>query len=100
KEIIVQPEFTFYVPNSFSPNDDGVNDYFSGKGEEILEYEMIVFNRLGDIMFHTTDIHVHWNGSKNNNSEQAAQDVYIYTIHIIDKNRKKHFYKGIVTLVR
>lgn len=100
KEIIVQPEFTFYVPNSFSPNDDGMNDYFSGKGEEILEYEMIVFNRLGDIMFRTNDIHVPWNGSKNNNSEQAAQDVYIYTINIIDKNRKKHFYKGIVTLVR
>ena len=100
KELIVQPEFTFYIPGSFSPNDDDINDFFSGKGEEISEYEMFIYNRLGNIMFHTTDIHTPWNGKKNNNGESVAEDVYVYTINIVDKNRKKHFYKGIVTLVR
>ncbi|HET6225872.1 MAG TPA: PKD domain-containing protein [Bacteroidia bacterium] len=99
-KIIVQPEFTFYIPNSFTPDGDGLNETFSGKGEEVMEYEMIIFNRWGDIMFRTTDIQIPWNGSKNNNNELAAQDVYVYMINIVDTNKKKHFYKGTVTLVR
>lgn len=100
KKVFVQPDFTFYIPNSFSPNDDQINDNFSGKGEEILEYEMTIYNRFGNIMFHTADMHVLWNGRKNNIAEPAAPDVYVYTITIVDTNRKKHFYKGVVTLIR
>jgi gliding motility-associated-like protein len=98
--VIVQPEFTFYIPNSFTPDGDNLNETFSGKGEEVLEYEMIIFNRWGNIVFRTTDIQIPWNGSQDNSSELAAQDVYVYTISIIDSNKRKHFYKGTVTLVR
>lgn len=100
QEVIIKPHFTFYVPNAFTPNDDGDNDTFSGKGINISEYEMIIFNRWGQVMFRTTDFHTPWNGGKNNTKEMAAADVYIYTIRIVDVNSKKHAYRGTVTLVR
>ncbi|HSH64995.1 MAG TPA: PKD domain-containing protein, partial [Bacteroidia bacterium] len=100
REVVIQPEFSFYIPNSFTPNGDEINDVFSGKGLFIKDYEMIIFDRWGNTVFKTTDITIPWNGSKNNKSEPACEDVYIYLINITDSNRKKHAYKGIVTLVR
>jgi gliding motility-associated-like protein len=100
KEVIIQPDFTFFVPDAFTPNGDGINDTFSGKGTYIREYSMTIFNRWGNIMFQTEDPKVSWNGSKNNEKEAAAEDVYIYTIQIVDCNKKKHFYQGTITLIR
>jgi gliding motility-associated-like protein len=100
QEVIIQPEFSFYIPNSFTPNGDGLNDAFAGKGAYIKEYEMTVFNRWGNIMFQTDDVNGSWDGSKNNKNDLAGEDVYVYTVSITDCNKKKHFYRGVVTLVR
>ncbi len=99
-EVMVQPEFSFYVPNAFTPNGDETNNTFSGKGIYISEYEMQIFDRWGNLMFRTDDIRIPWDGSKNNKTDIAAQDVYIYKIHLTDSNKKTHSYIGTVTLVR
>jgi gliding motility-associated-like protein len=38
-----------YIPNSFTPNNDGVNDYFSVLGDQLLRFELTIFNRWGDL---------------------------------------------------
>lgn len=55
-----------YVPNAFSPNNDGINDCFKGyvePGLEVLSYELKVFDRWGDLIFETTKIDDCWDGT-------------------------------------
>ena len=100
QNVTIEPDFMFYIPNSFSPNDDGVNDTFTGKGIFIKTFEMMIFDRWGNLIFYTDDINKPWDGEANHGTEIAQQDVYIYKIKITDYNKKTHSYKGIVTLVR
>ncbi len=98
--IIIDPDFMFYIPNSFTPDNDGMNDNFSGKGLFIKNYEMNIFDRWGNLIFRSTDMNKPWDGKANNGLETAQSEVYIYSIKITDFKKQKHIYKGIVTLVR
>jgi len=98
--IVVEPDFIFYIPNSFSPNDDDINDTFSGKGVFIFKYEMMIYDRWGNLIFYTDDINKGWDGKANHGTEMAQRDVYVYSIRVTDFKMRKHKYRGIVTLVR
>lgn len=98
--IIIEPDFFFYIPNTFSPNNDGVNDTFSGKGIFITQYEMKIFDRWGNMIFFTDELNKPWDGRANYGNEMAQQDVYVYSIKITDINKRKHDYRGIVTLMK
>ncbi|MDP1746372.1 MAG: gliding motility-associated C-terminal domain-containing protein, partial [Bacteroidota bacterium] len=98
--IIIEPDFMFYIPNAFTPNDDGINDFFSGKGTFVGIYEMAIFDRWGNLIFNSDDIAKPWDGKANKGATIAQGDVYIYSIKITDFKKRKYTYKGIVTLVR
>ncbi|MCE9538522.1 MAG: PKD domain-containing protein, partial [Bacteroidetes bacterium] len=98
--IVVKPEFEFYIPNAFTPNDDGKNDSFSAKGDFIKQYEMMIFDRWGNLIFVSDDINKGWDGKIDHGIDIALQDVYVYSIRVIDFKKKEYFYKGIVTLLR
>lgn len=100
QKIIIEPEFVFYIPNMFSPNYDGINDTFAGKGMFVEEYSMRIFDRWGNMIFLTNNLNIPWDGKANGGSRVAQPDVYIYVISVTDFKRKIHDYKGIVTLVR
>ena len=100
QNIHIEPDFLFYIPNAFTPNDDGVNDSFSGKGIFIKEYEMEIYDRWGNLIFFTDDINKPWDGNANHGTEIAQRDVYVYSIKVTDYNKRKHSYKGTVTLVK
>lgn len=100
KIVEVKPEFTFYVPNAFTPNGDDLNDVFNGKGSEIIEFEMLIFDRWGNQIFKTIDLNEGWNGRANGGSDIAQKDVYVYQIRLRDFSGKPHFYNGHVSLVR
>ncbi|MGB3947815.1 MAG: PKD domain-containing protein [Bacteroidia bacterium] len=99
KQIIIEPDFMFYIPSAFSPNDDGINDTFIGKGMFITSIEMLIFDRWGTLVYRTDDLKKPWDGTINNGSTIAKQDVYIYSINVIDFKQNKHKFKGTVTLV-
>ncbi len=99
QNVIVEPNFIFYIPSAFSPNGDGINDSFSGKGDFIKEYTMSVFDRWGNLIYRTDELDKPWDGKANYGSELAQQDTYIYSIIITDFKKQKHRYKGIVTLL-
>ncbi len=97
----VQPEFTFYIPNAFTPgNSEKVNDTFFGKGVGIIEYHLWVFDRWGNMVFNTKDINTGWDGRANNGADIAQQDVYVWKVKLKDVFNKNHEYIGTVTLVR
>lgn len=94
----------FFVPNTFSPNNDGMNDVFfvRGKGLNIIP-SIIVYNRWGQIVFEKRDFAPNdpsagWDG--NFNGKKAPSDVYIYTLEIICDNSTLIPYHGNITLIR
>ena len=98
--LVIEPDWAFYIPNMFSPNGDGINDSFQGYGYGLLEYEMFIFDRWGNNIFHTVDYDYPWDGKANGGKEKAQMDVYVYVINIKDIKAGRHSYKGIVTLVK
>ncbi len=100
QEVEIRPDFAFYMPNAFTPDADGINDTFFGKGVGIAQYHLWIFNRWGDIIFTTTDMSNGWNGHANNGGEIASQDVYVWKVELKDILGKKHAYIGTVTLTK
>ncbi|MES2284647.1 MAG: PKD domain-containing protein [Bacteroidota bacterium] len=100
QKVFIGPDVAFYIPNAFSPNNDGMNDTFFPKGIFISKYEMTIFDRWGNSVFFSDDFYKPWDGKTNYGTEIAQPDIYIYTIKGTDIYRKKHSYKGIITLVK
>lgn len=98
--IIINPEFTFFMPSAFSPNGDGYNDYFGGHGVGIATYEFYVFDRWGNMIFFGDELNETWDGKANHGSQVAQQDVYVWKVKIQDVFDKKHTYTGTVTIVK
>lgn len=99
KFIVISPEFTFYVPNAFSPNDDGINDTFNASGTGITGFDLRILNRWGETIYHTENMNEPWNGKRNNTDLNSPVDVYIWIIELTDFSGEKHSYTGRVSLV-
>ena len=102
KTVHFGPEWTFFVPNAFSPNGDGKNEVFFGTGIGLIEKEMWIMDRWGLQIFHTIALDGAWDGKVENggSAELAQQDVYIWIIKVKEVFGKSHKYMGHVTLVR
>jgi gliding motility-associated-like protein len=100
----IHPQFAFWIPNSFTPNDDDRNEFFMpvGVGIDTRNYLMYIYDRWGREMFHTEDINEGWNGTYQNKFDykKAVQGTYVYLISVKDLNGKSYTYKGIVILVQ
>jgi len=94
----VEPLFTFYIPNAFSPNNDGVNDFFYGQGENISQYNMQVFDRWGERIFETDNPTTSWDGTYQGKHVEMGQ--YVYKFYILDWQGHDHEYIGSVMLLR
>lgn len=83
-----------YVPNAFTPNDDGINDSWKWKTDTSCwgTWEVSVFNRWGMLVWHTYNIHEPWTG------DGAAEGVYTYTIYA--HSLTGHILTGHITLLR
>ncbi|MFM7023712.1 MAG: PKD domain-containing protein [Flavobacteriales bacterium] len=100
KCLTIFPETRFFIPNSFSPNQDGVNDYFFSQGAYLDEYEMIIFNRWGNKVFESNNMSDGWNGRMNNNGDLVQQDVYVYLVRFKDAKKQLQQYTGSVTVIQ
>jgi gliding motility-associated-like protein len=89
-----------WIPNAFSPNNDGNNDKFRAIGNRpIPKYEMSVYNRWGERVFYTTSDTQGWDGTKDGTVLDAG--VYQYRIRYTCEMGKQEFvYKGDITLIR
>ncbi len=100
KTVEVKPEFTFYIPNTFTPNGDGINDFFTGKGLEIAEFEMSIFDRWGEEIFKSNNLGSGWDGTVRGKDAIAQEDVYVYRVILKDNFGTPHVYNGHVNLVK
>jgi len=99
--IVIKPTFTFYLPNTFTPNKDGSNEMFRpyGVGWDTDTYSMRIYSRWGEMIFSTTDVNHGWDGKMPEGSE-AQQDVYTVKVTIKGLDGVDHDYIQGVSLIR
>ena len=87
-----------YVPNSFSPNGDGLNDVLYVRGDLVERLHFAVYDRWGECVFETTDQRRGWDGTYK--GKECVQGVYVYYLEVHCKGRTENLLKGNVTLIR
>lgn len=89
-----------WFPNSFTPDGNGLNDKFAGKGADITYYELMIFDRWGELIFQTEKQDEGWNGFYK--GHLAQQDVYVWKVKYKTKCTEGLILSkiGHVTLVR
>ncbi len=97
---VVSPPL-IYIPNSFTPNGDGVNDVFGVVASSLLEYEINIFNRWGEVVFSSNDPEKVWTGDTGNNKDYFTPDgAYSYVVRVKGFNSDSFTEKGVITLMR
>ncbi len=99
--VTVIPKYIIYIPNAITPNGDGVNDYFEvfGNKESWKYFSLQVFDRIGEKVFETNDMHFKWDAVYQ--GKPLNPGVLVYTIRLVYiDNHTAELYKGSITLLR
>jgi gliding motility-associated-like protein len=97
----IRADFAFYLPNAFTPNGDGLNDRFgpSGMGIDTKTFEMMIFDRWGNMIFQTNEWMKDWDGYVNGN-DVIMEDVYVWKVSFADQYGARHNYMGHVSVIK
>lgn len=95
-------EVDIFIPNSFTPDGDGLNDYFApvGQGLDRYEFLMYIFDRWGEVIYQTNDLNKPWDGKFSKSGNKAPIGVYTWLIKLTSESGKDYNYNGTVTLLR
>ncbi|MEY2950105.1 MAG: hypothetical protein RLZZ248_1306, partial [Bacteroidota bacterium] len=102
KEVKVSINRLVYAPNAFSPNEDGINDWFYLQGEGYGSFELTVQDRWGNELFATTDGQLNqpesgWDGK--NNGKVVSSGLYIWTAKIIFADGAEVGTRGVINVM-
>ena len=98
QDLTYHPEGKIIEPNVFTPNGDGVNDFFVPVvAENIESYELSILNRWGEQVFFTNKLNVGWDGKIGDNI--GPDGVYYWNMIYKDKQGKEGIQRGYLTLL-
>ncbi len=96
--VVVLNEAVVMTPSAFTPNGDGLNDYFGPIGKVPESYRLQIFNRNGEMVFKSTAISQKWDGVYKGVKQPSS--VFVYLIEYKDLQNKPHQQRGTLTLIR
>ena len=88
----------FFIPNVFSPNDDGLNDVINVHGRCISTFNLQIFNRWGEKVFETSSIENSWDGTFR--GKKMDTGVFVYKADGVSIDGQSFKMKGNITLIR
>lgn len=99
KWIRIDPVSSIFIPNTFTPDQNGTNEDFFFVGYGILEedFEFYIFDRWGENIYYTQKFKP-WNGTYEN--KLVPQDVYVYKFVMKDVNNEMHTFVGRVNVLK
>ncbi|MCI5059122.1 MAG: gliding motility-associated C-terminal domain-containing protein, partial [Flavobacteriales bacterium] len=80
--IELQVEEYIIIPNVFSPNGDGFNDFFEIPNTGMKEFELTIFNRWGTLLYNTTSANVRWDG-RTLSGRMVSEDTYYFELKAV-----------------
>lgn len=89
---------SLFIPNTFTPNNDGYNDAFGAWGIDIVRIQLDVFDRWGKLIWTTTDLNARWDGRYG--GQDAPVDTYVWKVQATEVSGGTYDRTGHVTLVR
>ena len=97
--VTVRPNYSFFVPNAFSPNNDGLNDVFRTYTSGVKEFELFLFDSYGKMVFNSSDVRDSWDGTYD--GKPAPQGIYVYQVVMVkDMDIVVFSENGAFTLIR
>ena len=96
-------EFVMFIPNSFTPDGDGYNDFWSVTGIDVdpSHFKLWIYDRWGEVVFYSEDMDKIWNGSHMNGQYYVPDGVYVYRIETRSLTTQDNkMVKGHVTILR
>lgn len=89
-----------YIPNSFSPNNDGVNDVFTFKGTNVFNPRMEIYTRWGELVCLIESSSQVWTGNVNNSGYFCESGIYTWKMFYRDDKGTPFYERGYVSLIR
>jgi len=89
-----------FIPTSFTPNADGINDFWKPVGRDLVSYQLLVFNRNGEVVFETRDMEDYWDGSFAGGEHYVPDGVYTYVFRATDARYNSFEKSGHIQLIR
>ena len=98
----IVPRVTYFLPNAFTPNLDGNNDEYKGKGVYfgMRSFNMQIWDRYGELIFESADPQVGWNGRKNNTGKEAPEGVYMVFVEYVSPRSERIVLRSYASLIR
>ena len=98
--IDVYGDVIFYIPTAFTPDNDGLNDVLAFNGRQVRLFEIWIFNRWGEQVYHSTDLNEAWTGDVNDGTHYAPNGVYHWLIKATGFDTDAQEFRGFVHLIR
>jgi gliding motility-associated-like protein len=92
--------YLFYAPNTFTPDNDGVNDFWLPSSTGLTAYEIKIFDRWGEVVFESDNAEEPWTGSVKGGNYFAQNGVYNYVVKFDDSLKYPHEFVGHINVVR
>ncbi|MFK7756152.1 MAG: PKD domain-containing protein [Flavobacteriales bacterium] len=102
-DVVINDRFNVFIPTSFTPNSDGINDVLFIKGTDVdpNRFHVRVFNRWGEVVFESRDMNMPWDGSHQFGDYFVESGVYNYVLDAYSIATTKRFeITGHITVVR
>ncbi len=96
--IVANPPINIYVPTTFSPNGDGINDFFEISTSNVERFEGEIYNRWGQKVGSISNLNPQWDGRFQ--GEDCPSTVYAVQVSYVDYFKKKHKLVGTVSIIR
>ncbi|MBL7923219.1 MAG: gliding motility-associated C-terminal domain-containing protein [Bacteroidia bacterium] len=96
-EVEIVPAITLYVPNTFTPNGDGLNDTFGVAGEAIKDFRMQIFNRWGQLIFESSNANERWDGTFQ--GQKVPMGTYVYKVTASSPNGMRQNKEGNLNVI-
>lgn len=102
KTIVVNEDFNLLAPNSFTPNGDGINDYFIPEALKTMntKFTMKVISQTEGLVFETKSSNVMWNGINQQDGTVCKEGNYLWIVTLTNEYGETEQYKGAVLLLK
>ena len=98
--IRVDAGYKLFIPTGFTPDGDGLNDYFNVYGEDVAAAEIIIYNRWGNVIYTSYDTESGWDGRTKLGDDYVQSGIYFYEFKLKDKYGNSYNRRGTLSVLR
>jgi len=102
KDILINEDYNLLAPNSFTPNGDGLNDYFLPAALNRLEgsFTMTIYSQTEGLIYDTKNIDQPWDGTNQKAGTKCKEGSYVWVVKLTNEKGQSEQYKGAILLLK